>query len=169
MAEMSVRTLKAFRDGGGYPSLYQALSDSIDQDRLERPFCDDAQVEEGPCSNPHAGCQKRIDVLEMDLKLAQAALEKKSENRENDRHGARDRAYVAIEALKIEFWSPDVERVRVAATKALLEFLGQGDEAPEEEDDPDFADIEPAPKPPAEPYPWPDEKKPRPYQDDQGY
>lgn len=158
MTKMSLKVWEAFDLAlkRGMDPL-EAFSLGIAADRMDR---DEKPVEEGPCSNPHAGCQKRIEELEIELKLTHQALEGEVEgNRNHDRVSARDRAYIALDVLRLETYHTDTPTLRTAASKFLLDFLGY-----EVRDEDELAaDVEPAPQP-APRVPGTD-----PYPDDQGY
>ena len=111
----------AFRDAWEDGTAWDATLAAIAQDRLERPFREEEPAQEVPCANSFYVLDEVHQVL-------------------------RDRAYVAIEVMKAENYTPQTAALREAASKCLLEFLGCKVEKVEEA----------APKPPSTPYPWPE-------------
>ena len=81
-----------------------------------------------------------------------------SRRREREDEEAQQRAYTALEILKLDVisWS-EMSPLRHAAMSTLMGALGVTVETEEEtETESDLADVEAAPKPPSTPYPWPE-------------
>lgn len=117
---------KAFYETWDDGTTWEGALAAIAQDRLERPFREEGPAQEAPCANAFYEQQK-------------AAAS--AEEYERVHNAERNRAYIAIDVLRLENPLGHNTTIHEAAREVLLSFFGYEVEKEEEEESADLSDI----------------------------